>query len=233
MRTSVALGAVLLAVAALLLVRAPVVAVTDPAHPGMVYVPAGPFVMGNDDEDVRKALASYGDSLEFFRAEVPRRTIDLPAFWIDRTEVTNGMYAAFVAATGHRVPDHDAVWAAPYRWRDGTYPPGQRDHPVVLVSSEDAADYCRWRGLRVPSEEQWEKTARGTDGRTYPWGDRWARYRVAGADQRSSVPLDRLDRWMGWWQATYRGRMRGREVGTYPVGRFPGGASPFGALDMA
>jgi formylglycine-generating enzyme required for sulfatase activity len=56
---------------------------------------------------------------------------------------------------------------------------------------------------------------------------------VAGADQRSLLPLDHLDRWTAWWRTTYRGRMRGREVGTFPVGRFPGGTSPWGALDMA
>ena len=233
MRTWLSLGAVLAALAVCLLERPADAPVIDVSHPDMVFVRAGPFVMGNDDDDVRQALAAYGDSLEFFRAEVPRRTIDLPAFWIDRTEVTNGMYRAFVDATGHRVPDETTVWAAPYRWQGGTYPPGLRDHPVTLVSSEDAADYCRWRGMRVPSEEEWEKAARGAGGRTYPWGDRWAVWRVAGADQRSTTPLDRLDRWTDWWRATYLGRMRGREVGTFPVGSFPAGTSPWGALDMA
>jgi formylglycine-generating enzyme required for sulfatase activity len=224
-------AALLVALAAGLAVCAPHAA--RPAQPEMVFVPAGTFLMGSTEAQVREAEASYGGGPDHDRPEVPQHVVDLPAFWIDRTEVTQAEYARFVAATGHRVPDEETVWAAPYRWHDGHPPRGLERHPVTLVSSDDAQAYCAWRGLALPTEEQWEKAARGSEGRTYPWGEAWEAWRVAGAERRSPVPLDRIERWTEWWRHTYRDRMRGREVGTFPVGAFPAGASPWGALDMA
>jgi formylglycine-generating enzyme required for sulfatase activity len=218
---------------ALLGLRRPERPRTDGSHPGMVLVPAGPFVMGLTAAQAEAFGRAYGGDPSFYTASVPQRTVDLAAFWIDRTEVTNGMYLAFVRATGHAPPDDDHLWAEPYRWRDGRPRPGLEDHPVTLVTFRDAADYCRWRGLQLPTEEQWEKAARGSDGRAYPWGNRYAAARVAGAEQRSPVPLARIEAWTGWWKSVYRARMRGKEVGTFPVGRFPQGASPYGALDLA
>jgi formylglycine-generating enzyme len=202
-------------------------------HPGMVLVPAGRFVMGLSSGEAEAALRSYGGHPSFYMASVPRRVVELPAFWVDRTEVTNRLYEAFVRATGHPPPHDEHEWAAPYWWVDGSPRPELADHPVTLVTFEDAEAYCRWRGLRLPTEEQWEKAARGPDGRAYPWGGAYAGALLAGAEQRSSVPLERIEGWTDWWRTVYRGRMRGREVGTFPVGRFPGGASPWGALDMA
>ncbi|HEX6739998.1 MAG TPA: SUMF1/EgtB/PvdO family nonheme iron enzyme [Vicinamibacteria bacterium] len=205
----------------------------DASHPGMVLVPAGRFVMGLNPEEAEAAQRAYGGDPAFYRACVPRRSLDLPAFWIDRTEVTQRMYAAFVRATGHAAPDDEHLWAAPYRWRGGAPPPGLEDHPVTLVTFDDAQAYCRWRGLQLPTEEQWEKAARGGDGRAYPWGNRYLASRLAGAEQRSPIRLARIETWTDWWRTVYRGQMRGREVGTFPVGSFPLGASPYGALDMA
>jgi formylglycine-generating enzyme required for sulfatase activity len=206
---------------------------TVPRHPGMVLVPAGPFVMGLSAAEAESAQRAYGGDASLYLASVPRRVVALPAFWVDRTEVTQRMYHAFVLATGHPPPDDDHLWAAPYRWQDGAPPPALAEHPVTLVTFEDAEAYCHWRGMQVPTEEQWEKAARGTDGRAYPWGEGYAADRLAGAEQRSPVALARIEAWTEWWRTTYRGRMRGREVGTFPVGRFPRGASPYGALDMA
>lgn len=159
------------------------------APPGeMVSVPAGPFTMGNDagDEDER-----------------PAHTVDLAAFEIDRTEVTNAQFAQFVAATGYQT---DAEKASEGKtWR--SFAQGRDDHPVVKVSWNDAATYCQWAGKRLPTEAEWEKAARGTDGRLFPWGNDWDPSRLNGKD--------------------------GGRRATAPVGSFPNGASPYGVLDMA
>jgi len=234
MRLLVALAAVSLAIAAMLAVpQASSPAAKASSHPGMVLVGPGLFVMGSSESEIEAVRASYGGSADLYTPELPRRRLALPAFWIDRTEVTQRAYRTFVAATGHPVPDEPSVWAEPYRWSGGELPPSLLDHPVTLVSFDDARDFCRWRGMDLPSEAQWEKAARGSEGGTYPWGEGYDAWRVAGAQQRSDVTLDRIERWTDWWRSTYRGRMRGREVGTFPVGSFPGGASPYGALDMA
>ena len=86
-----------------------------------------------------------------------KQSIHLDAFWIAKTPVTNLQYQAFVDAAGFRKPDH---------WKDGKIPAGKKDHPVVNVSWYDAVAFCEWAGLRLPTEAEWEKAARGTDGRT-------------------------------------------------------------------
>jgi len=111
---------------------------------GMVWVPKGPFIMGG----------RYGVDVQVARVD--------HSFFIARTPVTNAEYARFVEATGHKSPEH---WG-------GQVPPDElRDHPVVYVSWDDAAAYAAWAGGRLPAEEEWEKAARGIDGRIYPWGD--------------------------------------------------------------
>ncbi len=150
---------------------------------GMVLIPAGEFLMGTDDRlrDEKPALTSY-----------------IGAFYIDKYEVTNRDYKEFVDATGHAPPDD---------WTGTDYPPGKGNHPVIYVSWYDADAYCRWRGKRLPREAEWEKAARGTDGRIYPWGDEWDL-------NKSNNPL------------------RGHE-GTMPVGSFEAGKSPYGLYDMS
>jgi len=132
----------------------------------------------------------YGDGKE-------RRK--LPEFWIDKTPVTNAEYARFVTATGHKPPRH---------WKGKTPPEEIVDHPVVNVSWHDAVAYAEWAGKRLPTEEEWEKAARGTDGRKYPWGD-----------QEPASDLCNF----------------GGNVGdTTPVGKYsPQGDSPYGCVDMA
>jgi len=86
----------------------------------------------------------------------------LDEYWIATTPVTNKQYKAFIDAAGHAVPKH---------WMNGKIPLGKENHPVVEVSWDDAVAFCTWAGVRLPGEQQWEKAARGMDGRTYPWGN--------------------------------------------------------------
>jgi serine/threonine-protein kinase len=135
-------------------------AAKQPPHTpkNMVFIPAGTFIMGSESE---------------FSNERPRRKVHLDAYYMDMYEVANAEYKEFVDATGHPVPYKNAFWAEPFNWRNGTYPPGKGDHPVVLVSWKDAAAYAKWAGKRLPTEAEWEKAARGTDPRIWPWGDAW------------------------------------------------------------
>ena len=155
----------------------------------MVYVPEGEFTMGSPD--------SEGDGDEH-----PQHTVSLGAFWIDRYEVTNDQFRQCVEA-GACVPPTTCDSGEP------TYGEAEkRDHPVVCVNWHDAEAYCRWTGARLPTEAEWEKAARGTDGRRYPWGDEWDVGRCNTAE--------------------------GGKGGTMPVGSHsPTGDSPYGCADMA
>jgi len=165
----------------------------------MVYVPAGEFLRGTPDEQVERILAEFPDwPPEALENERPARRIYLSAFFIDLHPVTNAEYRAFLEATNHRPPFH---------WNAGLWPADQADHPVVFVSQEDARAYAAWAGKRLPTEAEWEKAARGTDGRLWPWGNEWDPERCHGRERQSR--------------------------GTVPVGSYPGGVSPYGCQDMA
>jgi formylglycine-generating enzyme required for sulfatase activity len=165
-----------------------------PFEPEMVLIPAGEFLMGGDPA---KDKMSLGD-------EWPQHTLYLPDFCLSRAPVTNAQYAVFVQGDFFRPPIH---------WEGGKPPRGGEDHPVVNVSWQEAMLYCEWlsevtrRPYRLPSEAEWEKGARGTDGRIYPWGDEWDPERCNSGEGS-----------MGY---------------TVPVGAYPGEASPYGLLDMA
>ena len=160
----------------------------------MVLIPSGPFLMGSDP-DV--------DDLAF-DDEQPQHSLYLPAYYLAWTPITNAQYAAFVEATGCSPPSH---------WKEGKPPSGEEYHPVVYVSFDAAMAYCRWlsgvtgKPCTLPSEAEWEKGARGTDGWVYPWGDEWDSQRCNSKEGGSG-------------DAT-------------PVEACPGGASPYGLLDMA
>ncbi len=146
-----------------------------------VFVPAGEFLMGSTSSD--------GDAYD---DEKPQHTVYLDAYWIDQTEVTQGMYAKCVAAGQCSSP---------------LYSSGGDTYPVIGVDWNDAQAYCDWAAARLPTEAEWEKAARGTAGRIYPWG--------------TAAPNANLLNF-------------NVNVGeTTEVGKYPNGASPYGALDMA
>jgi formylglycine-generating enzyme required for sulfatase activity len=154
----------------------------------MVLIPAGNFIMGSDDR---------------MPDEGPQHTVNLASYWIDLYEVTNAQYKKFIDATKRHSPSH---------FRNRTYPTGKANHPVTEVTWYDAVAYCTWSGKRLPTDQEWEKAARGTDGRMFPWGNEFDVNR-ANTPQR--------------WQALKE------EGDTMPVGSFPNGVSPYGVYDMS
>lgn len=157
--------------------------IEDSDGSGMILVPPGAFQMGGE-----------------------RRNIHLDAFYLDRTPVTNAQFKSFLDVT-HYEPTDPGKNRFLAHWARRTMPRGQGDHPVVNVSWHDAQAYAAWAGKRLPSEAEWEKAARGTDGRNYPWG------RATPTSKHANF-----------------GKTRG---GTTPVGAYPLGASPYGILDLA
>jgi formylglycine-generating enzyme required for sulfatase activity len=180
----------------------------------MLFVPAGEFEMGSDDQAVDDALQQcrvYGTncSRSYFSVETPVHTVALDAFWIDKTEVTQGQYAQCVGAG--------------YCDEPGCQEEGQAttaDLPVVCVTWDQAAAYCAWVGGRLPTEAEWEYAARGTTRRLYPWGDEFDGTRLNYCDV--NCELGKRD------ETFDDGYAR-----SAPVGSYPAGASWIGALDMA
>lgn len=158
-------------------------------EPEMVRIPAGKFLMGSKGDERR-----------------PEHEVELSEYFIGKYPLTNREYGAFI---------NDAKYSPPEGWHDGEYPAEKGDHPVIAVSWEDAQAYCKWlsqktgKQYRLPSEAEWEKAARGTDGRIYPWGDDFD-------PKKANVSNAKIG-------------------GTTPVGQFSqaGGDSPYGCADMA
>lgn len=158
----------------------------------MVWVPAGEFLMGSTDEDIARVRSEYPIVIA---DEKPQRKAYLGGYWMYKTEVTVAQYRKFCEATNREMPE-----APDWVWKDS--------HPMVWVSWGDAAAYAKWAGVSLPTEAQWEKAARGTDGLIYPWGNDWDAAKCA-----NSVAT--------------------KLKSTLPVGSYPAGASPYGCLDMA
>ncbi|MGC1308834.1 MAG: SUMF1/EgtB/PvdO family nonheme iron enzyme [Phormidesmis sp.] len=213
------------------------------ANAGFAFVAGGDFVAGSDrterdyayrisaegfadaPADIAKAEAGYRKR-GWFDQERERQTVNLPAFCMSENLITNADYQVFVRATGHAVPGisaeayqtqgflvHDYREVEPYLWRGDQYPAGQGQHPVVLVSYEDALAYIEWRSqqdgvtYRLPTDLEWEKAARGTDGRYFPWGSEW---RNDGTNWAKNGP-----------------------AGTSAIATYPASRSPDGIEDMA
>jgi formylglycine-generating enzyme required for sulfatase activity len=192
----------------------------------MILIPAGEFLRGTSDADILEMTLRFGWKSEWFDDEKPQRKIYLDAYYIAETPVTNEEYKKFVDATGHRVP---------YGWDENwrTYPTGKHDHPVVNVTWEDANAYARWVGGRLPTEAEWEKAARGTDGRRYPWGNDWDRNKCNTASHWVDEDVRTYEDWERKFKPRWEKEWRGKKIMTTLVGQFQNGASPYGCLDMA
>lgn len=154
------------------------------APAGMVFIPGGTFTMGNNSSDE--------DS------EKPEHEVKVEPFYIDQYELTNEQYYEFIKATKHPTPTS---------WSDGKFPPGEDKYPVVNISWADAGIYAKWAGKRLPTEVEWEYSARGTDKRLYPWGNEFSPRNTNSKETAKNYAV--------------------------PIGSYPSGASPFGVLDLA
>lgn len=202
-----------------------------PGDEEMVFVEGGLFLMGSSHDDI-DLFATYCPPEQddpncgpgYFEDELPKRSVRLPSFCIDQNEVTNSQFSQFVEATGYETTaeqrGYSVVWDDKARswktdipgadWRHPSGPgssiSGKESHPVVQMSWYDANAYCEWAVKRLPTNEEWEKAARGTDGRNWPWGNSW--------------------------ESDYLNYYGLKPPGTKPVGSFTAGMSPYGAMDM-
>lgn len=215
------------------LVVATVAGAADLIVPETIQVPDGSAIVGSDRAEREAAYqldeSAYGHSVtreqRWYESEPPRQRLNFRGYAITRTPITNAQYAAFVQATAHRAPDvKRATWNGyglihPYErtrrhaWSGDEPPSGRGQHPVVLVSHGDAAAYAAWLSdltgddWRLPKESEWERAARGDDGRRFPWGDVFDPRRLNSHD---AGPFD-----------------------TMPVASFPEAGSPHGLIDAA
>ena len=189
----------------------------------MVLIAEGPFLRGSAE--------SQGDPDEH-----PQRTITLSAFYLDRYEVTNRRYQVFLKATNHRVPEHccDPSYNL---WKGAEIAAKLLDHPVVNVDWHDAVAYCTWAGKRLPTEAEWEKAARGIEGREYPWGNQHDRMRANGVSYWSGTDFGSADETKSWWgsdNGTGVIATKGTQgTLTIPVTELEKGATPTGLMHMA
>lgn len=171
----------------------------------MLWIPEGPFLMGTTKEAAEafvREITGEGQPEWFqvqrtvwMRSEVPQREVHLDGYWIYKYPVTVAQYRTFVSETGRRMPEEP-----PWGWHD--------DYPITYVAVEDADAYAAWAQASLPTEAQWEKAARGTDGREYPWGDAW--------------DPDKCVHTVGKVQS-----------GPRRIGNRPQNVSPYGVMDMA
>lgn len=195
----------------------------------MVVIPAGKYVAGSTPEERQGAYDDYlhtashdtARERDWFGKEAERRMVTLPAFAIDLMPVTQAAYAEFVATGAAPAPAIDeAGWKAQrlqqdyatqvsrFVWKDQRPPAGREDHPVVLITHDEATRYCAWRGgRRLPTAAEFEKAARGEQGLAYPWGNA---YEASKLNSAVAGPGD-----------------------TTPVGTYVEGVSPFGIFDAA
>jgi sulfatase modifying factor 1 len=176
----------------------------------VVSIPAGEFLMGSDTgrDDER-----------------PPRLVYVDAFELDRYEITNAQYRRFLQITRRESP--------PY-WSGNEYPPGQDDYPVAGVSWPDAEAYCAWAGQRLPTEAEWEKACRGSDGRLYPWGNDWTWQRANLDASYAACSVEQVEPGYSQWDTAWTLLRIGSGVSRLqPVGSYPEGASPYGIMDLA
>ena len=179
---------------------------------GMLFIPGGEFLMGSSAEEVQVMKDKYGKRDLYknypFDQEQPKRYVFLDPFYIDRHEVTNSEYAKFIKATGQTPPPN---------WDNGMYGSGMGDHPVLFVSQKDAMEYANWAGKRLPTEQEWEKAARGSFGLIFPWGNEFDPYKAVTAESDLKLILGALC----------------NVNSANGVERAEGDISPYGVRDMA
>lgn len=200
----------------------------------LIAIPGGRYVTGSTPEEREQAYLDYSAAAghddardaKWFDLEEDRHSTELGAFRVDLLPVTNAQYGELVADGGAPAPTMDeAKWAAQgfqqpwpdeverFVWHDGRPPPNREDHPVVLVTHDEAARYCAWRGAvvgerrRLPTAAEYERASRGVEAQAYPWGSTW--------------------------DATRLNSFVGGPNDTVPVGEHPDAASPDGVLDLA
>ncbi|NUO81988.1 SUMF1/EgtB/PvdO family nonheme iron enzyme [candidate division KSB1 bacterium] len=184
----------------------------------MIYVASGPFVCGAEGEN----------SLP------PQIAVVEKGFWLDKTPVTNEQYQHFLQAhPKHRAPSEQSDWAKPYNWKSRNFPEGKGQHPVVIVSWDDAKAFCAWAGKMLPSELQWEKAGRGIDAREYPWGNVWDREKCNSASYWAKRDLFTRDEWNDWYENDFKKNLLGKQIMTTPVGSFADNVSAYGGVDCA
>ena len=169
----------------------------------MVFIPEGEFTMGTSAEEAQQLAKEYKVHPDLILLEAPKRKVNLKAFWIDRFPVTNRQFLEFFKSTNKTMA----------KWPDGKIQKELEDCPVLDVSWPEAVEYAKWAGKRLPTAEEWEKAARGTDGRLYPWGNEWKDTATMRRPPDAFMPPSMI---------SY----------TIPVGCFPEGASPYGVMDM-
>jgi len=160
----------------------------------MVLIPAGEFLMGTSEEELAAWLQAHpADQRGYFTVEMPQHMVYLDDYYMYKTEVTVAQYREFCQTTGRAMPP-EPDW----KWQD--------THPIVNVAWEDAAAYAQWANAALPTEAQWEKAARGTDGRIYTWGNEWDAGKCVNSNNSGGH--------------------------TKPVGSLPADTSPYGCLDI-
>ena len=165
----------------------------------MVLIPAGEFIMGTDKIDEENTHQKIGAIKPLYLDQHPIRKIFLDAYYIDKYEVTNDEYKKFLDASGYdELPSH---------WENGSYAYGTEKYPVTHVTWREALSYALWTQKTLPTEAQWEKAARGPDGRVFPWGDDYEK-------GKSNIDIDGI-----------------RALAK--VGSYPGDISPYKVYDMA
>ena len=177
-----------------------------------VFVPAGEFIMGSDDPEA-KVTVEGGRAYP----EIPQHKITLDSYWIDKYEVTNSQYAKCVAAGGCKPPYLTKSYTRAKYYGE----PQFDNYPVLYVDWYMAVAYCKWTGRKLPTEAEWEKAARGTDGRKFPWGNEAltgenANFCDKDCPRSFANPI-----------------FNDGYPETAPVGSYPKGVSPYGAMDMA